>query len=283
MRRILRRAVLPRARGEDGFGLIEAMMAMAILFGTTLAMITMAAAAFAPTALARQRQTATGLADQAMEQIRALPFDTLKRGLGNTDLSGTSDPNIVKNCAGVTGDYCYGTERIPHGVNASEVPLVPHQQTRTIHNVAFTVSSYVSYYQNVTTTNTFRVTVIVSWTSPEVRRASQVQIQTVVNSPAGCLSTATHPFSAPCQPFLYANAIQSQGSIVVTGSVGGDNLDHSTLWTTSDSSNLPIEQISNVLSNVISSGEELQLEDSDLEVVGKTTTSASADNDPSEP
>ena len=185
-------------------------MAMAILFGTTLAMITMAAAAFAPTALARQRQTATGLADQAMEQIRALPFDTVKLGLDNTDLQNTTDPNIVKNCGGVNGEYCYGSERIPHGTNASVVPLVPHQRTVTVRAVTFTVSTYISYYQNDISTNTFRLTVIVSWTSPEVRRATQVQVQTVVNSPAGCLSTATHPFSAPCQPFLYANAVQPQ-------------------------------------------------------------------------
>src|SRR2546427_7000118 len=147
MRRI-HRPVLRRLRGEDGFGLIEAMLALAILFGTTLAMVSMAAAAFGPTALARQRQTATGLADQAMEQIRALPFDTLKRGLDNTDLSNTTDPNIVKNCAGVTGDYCYGSEKIPHGTNASIVPLVPHQQTSTARGATFTTSSYVTYYLN---------------------------------------------------------------------------------------------------------------------------------------
>src|SRR5437763_6952474 len=126
MRRILRRAVLPRARGEDGFGLIEAMMAMAILFGTTLAMVSMAAAAFGPTALARQRQTATGLADQAMEEIRALPFDTLKRGLDNTDLAKTTDDAIVKNCGGVPGAYCYGPEKMPHGKNPNAVPPAPH-------------------------------------------------------------------------------------------------------------------------------------------------------------
>ena len=275
--------MLPRAREEGGFGLVEAMLALAILFATTLAMVSMAAASFAPTALARQRQTAAGFADQAMEEIRAMPFDTIKRGLDNTDLTNTTDPNIVKNCNGVTGDYCYGGEKVPHGTNTNIVPLVPHQQAIPIRGVTFTVSTYVTYYQSDTTTNTFRVTVIVSWTSPEVHRATQVQVQTIVNSPAGCLSTATHPFSAPCQPFLYASAVQDQGGVVISGDVQSLSLDHASLWDTSDSTNLALEQISSVQSAVLSSGVDLQLSDSALQLVGKTTTSAASDNDPSEP
>src|SRR5437867_2520139 len=138
--------VPPRLKGQDGFGLIEVMVALGILFGTTLTMVTMAAAALGPTAVARQRQTATGLADQAMEEIRSLPFDSLKRGLDNTDLANTTDPNVVKNCNNVTGDYCYGTEKIPHGTNVNVVPLVPHRQTTTVRGIVFTVSSYVTYY-----------------------------------------------------------------------------------------------------------------------------------------
>jgi hypothetical protein len=282
MRRI-HTSVLPRLRSEDGFGLIEAMVALAVLFGTTLAMVSMAAASLGPTALARQRQTATGLADQAMEEIRALPFDTLKRGLDNVDLAKTTDPNIVKNCGGVPGAYCFGPENIPHGTSANVVPLVPHQHTTTVRAVPFTVSTYVTYYQNDSTTSTFRITVIVSWTSPEVRRVSQVMIQTIANSPAGCLSTATHPFSAPCQPFLYANAVQDQGGVVISGTIDQVSLDHASLWDTSDSDNLTLEQISTVQSNVLSSGVDLQLTDGSLQLVGKTTTSASADSDPSEP
>src|SRR5438132_6397510 len=114
MRRISRR-VLPRPGGEEGFGLVESMVAMGVLLATALTMAYTATAALAPTALARQRQAATGLADQAAEEVRALPFDKLtNQGLDNTDLSVTTDPNIVKNCNGVTGDYCYGGERIPH-------------------------------------------------------------------------------------------------------------------------------------------------------------------------
>src|SRR5919197_2658607 len=113
MRRILLR-VRTRLRDERGFGLVEAMVALGVLFATSVLMAYTATAALNPTAAARERQAATGLADQALEQARALPFDTLKKGLDNSDLATTTDSNIVKNCNGVTGDYCYGSEKIPH-------------------------------------------------------------------------------------------------------------------------------------------------------------------------
>src|SRR2546421_4324388 len=112
MRRFFRPA-RPRLRDERGFGLVEAMVALGVLFATSVLMAYTATAAFNPTAAARERQAATGLADQALEEARALPFDTLKKGLDNTDLV-TADSNIVTNCNGVTGDYCYGGEKIPH-------------------------------------------------------------------------------------------------------------------------------------------------------------------------
>jgi len=286
-----------RLRDERGFGLIEAMFALGVFFATAVLMAYTATAAFNPTAAARERQAATGLADQALEQARALPFDTLKKGLDNTDLTATTDSNVVKNCNGVTGDYCYGGEKIPHSCitysasacpsvpqgTTGDVPLVPHQRTITVRGMAYTVSTYVTYYLNDATTNTFRITSIVSWSSPEVHRSDKVQVQTIDSSPPGCLSTATHPFSAPCQPFLYANAYQDQGQVGITGTVQGFSLDHATLWTTSDGANVSLEQVSTVLSDVRSSGVDLQLTDDDLQIVGKTTTSASADNDPSQP
>src|SRR5213593_3698393 len=113
MRRVFGRA-LTGLRGEDGFGLVEAMVALGVMLATALLMAYTATAAMTPTALARERLAATGLADEVMEQVRALPFDTLKRGLDNSDLAPTTDSNIVKNCGGVSGDYCYAGERIPH-------------------------------------------------------------------------------------------------------------------------------------------------------------------------
>src|SRR5205823_3212971 len=68
------------------------------------------------------------------------------------------------------------------------------------------------YYQNQTTSNTYRATVVTSWPSLRARGASAtLQVQTVLFSPQGSEScgTATHPFAAPCQAFLYGTASQS--------------------------------------------------------------------------
>src|SRR5207244_5001152 len=81
----------------------------------------------------------------------------------------------------------------------------------------------------------------------------------------------------------YAHAYQDQGSFGITGTIQGFSLEHATLWTAGDGANVSLEQISSVLSDVVSSGVELQLTDGDLQSVGTTTTSASSDNDPSQP
>src|SRR5438067_9581461 len=229
MRRILRRA-RARLTDERGFVLIEAMIALGVVFATSMLMAYTATAAFNPTAAARERQAATGLADQALEEARALPFDTLKKGFDNTDLASTTDSNIVANCGGVSGTYCYGGEKIPHGCitysatacpsvpqgTTGSLPLVPHKRTVTVRGISYTVATYVTYYLNDTTNNAFRITSIVTWTSPEIHRTSNVQVQTIDASPLGCLSTATHPFSPPCQPYLYSHAYQNHGSFGIT-------------------------------------------------------------------
>jgi type IV pilus modification protein PilV len=93
------------ASSQAGFGMIEVMVAILIITVGLLAVAYTAFGAFNDQAFARQRQSATGLANQTMEQIRALPFDTLSRGLGNTDLATMSDPKITRTGSGSTLTY----------------------------------------------------------------------------------------------------------------------------------------------------------------------------------
>src|SRR5438128_1451481 len=144
------RRLRSRMRSEGGFTLIELMVAVGIMLVALLALAYTATIGFSDIALARQRQVASGLANQTIEQMRALPFDVVKKGLGNTDLSSGSDPNIT--ACGV--NYCYGGEQIPRGANPNVVPLVPHTQTIVVGPTTYTVKAYVTYYNNVTTNNT---------------------------------------------------------------------------------------------------------------------------------
>ena len=136
------------------------MLAVTIMLSTLLVLAYTSTISFTDSAFTRQRQSANGLANQTMEQMRALPFDTIKNGLDNTDLASLSDPNITVTGSGSSAVYKYGGEEIPRGDNASTVPLVPHQATLTIGPTTFKRSVYVTYYQNNKTANVFRVTVV---------------------------------------------------------------------------------------------------------------------------
>src|SRR5213594_753985 len=141
-------------RREEGFTIIETMVALGVILASVVALAYVTTAGFNSIGYSRQRQAASGLANQAMEQVRGLPFDTLKKGLNNPDLAAMTDTNITK----VGTEYFYAGEQIPRGDNASVTPLVPHTQSlRDATATVFKVSTYVTYYQNKLTSNTFRV------------------------------------------------------------------------------------------------------------------------------
>ena len=260
------------------------MLAVTIMLSTLLVLAYTSTISFTDSAFTRQRQSANGLANQTMEQMRALPFDTIKNGLDNTDLASLSDPNVTVTGSGSSAVYKYGGEEIPRGDNASTVPLVPHQATLTIGPTTFKRSVYVTYYQNNKTANVFRVTVVVTWNNPAVRGTSaRMQTQSLFFSPTGCLSTATHPFAAPCQPFLYARGTVPQGSITVTGTIQGIALDHATLSTTGQDSAIQLEQVSSIQGRTSSSGASLKLVNQAEQFLGSQTANSASDNDPSNP
>ncbi len=61
-----------------------------------------------------------------------------------------------------------------------------------------------------------RVTVVVT-TSARFGGDQNYTTSSLFFSPAGCMSTQTHPFSAPCQPYFYSTTSSSAGSVVVHG------------------------------------------------------------------
>lgn len=275
------RRLRSRLRSEAGFTLIELMVAVGIMLVALLALAYTATIGFSDIALARQRQGASGLANQTMEQIRALPFDVLKKGLSNADLSAGTDPNINGTCGAA---YCYGGEQIPRGNNPNVVPLVPHSQAIVVGPTTYTVRSYVTHYNNITTNNTFRLTVVVTWPNPARRGvSSSVQSQTIAYSGTGCLSTATHPFAAPCQPFFYANGVADAGHVDVTGTLSGISLSQASVLMPDWSSNMQVEQISAVQGVATASGAELTLTGNPITATGEQQAASAADNDPAQP
>jgi type II secretory pathway pseudopilin PulG len=283
--RVLRgvRRRLGKPRGEAGFTLVEMLVAQGVILASLVTIAYTTTVGFSDIALARQRQGANGLANRVMEQVRALPFDVVKRGLSNTDLAG-GDPDVFVSGCPNGSSYCYRSspsaalEEIPRGANPTVEPLVPHRGTETVGPTTYSRAVYVTYYNNDPTLNAFRVTVVVSWTKPARRGVdSTVMVQSVFYSPAG-ISTATHPFAAPSQPFLYGSAQNSAGSVSVTGEANGLNLASATLWMPAQASTMQIEQIASVQGSVTTSGLSL-----DSTSVGRESAASAADNDPAQP
>ncbi|HJP65023.1 MAG TPA: type II secretion system protein [Actinomycetota bacterium] len=268
-----------RLTSEEGFTLIEVVTSMGIVLVALLAFAYTTSIGFSDVALARQRQGANSLANQAMEQIRALPFDTMKRGLSNTDLAG--DSNITQ--CGSPPVSCYGGEFLVHGNNPNVVPLVPHIRTLTVGPTTYTVSSYVTYYQNDVSLDTYRVTVIATWPNPARRGVlSRVITQSIFFGGVGCLSTATHPFAGPCQPFLYGNSTVDAGHVDITGTVSGINLEQASLWMPQVTSNMQIEQVSAVQGTAQTGGLSYKLVGLPEETLGRDVIASKADTDPAQ-
>lgn len=283
---------LRRVTGEEGFSLIELVLASGVMALVMSSLAYMGTVAFGDAALARNRQVATGLASQALEQIRALPYDTVALGLSTADLAAGTDANVTV----VSGVYKYRGETIPNGTsNTAIAPLAPHQTTKTINNASYTVSLYVTYLDDVTTSRSFRVTAHVTWVS-KLRGGVQkfVDAQTVVYSPtggtggSGCSSTATHPFAAPCQPFFYGTSEIGDGAITIrpyTGSAGVSCLDlaQTELLLPNESTRMQLEQIEAVTATATTSGVTLTRADGSVSTLGQQVVSAASDSDPSQP
>jgi type II secretory pathway pseudopilin PulG len=235
---------------EEGFTILEVVMAFGVLFIALLALARTATVAFTDVSFARQRQTANQLANQLLEEIRALPYDTVKKGLSSTDLT-TTDPTNIKNCGGSPVVYryisCTTGEKIvqsPGLPNTS--PLVPHMGSfgPPTYSSTYAWRTYVTEATDVPSKGAYRVTVIVDW-NPTTRGGArtEVSLQTLVFSPLGCIDTATHPFGAPCQAYFYGTGSAGGGTYTVTGTFFDEAFDSMSGSLLGQSADLQIEQI----------------------------------------
>ena len=80
---------------DDGFTLIEAAMATLVLIVAVLSLTTVLVNSLTDTTFGRQRNAATNLANQTVEELRALPWTAIEQGMSSTDVSQSSDPNVI--------------------------------------------------------------------------------------------------------------------------------------------------------------------------------------------
>ena len=285
MRRWRRRL---RAHDDSGFSLIELGIAGGLLFSVVILLAYAGVVALVDVSHSRQRQAATGLANQALEEVRALPFATVALGLVTADIATMTDPNIIRSGATGTYSYAYRGETIPHGTHATRAPLLPHRRTVQVEQTTYQVATYVTRYRNSVTNNTYRVTTEVTWQRPMRRgTTAKVEAQTIMYPGGGCQSAATHPYAAPCLAFFDASAQVQPGAIEISGTILGTAIENgghqipviATLYLPSLDATVKHEQVSSVISNATTAGVSLTADDAEQNA-GRLAASAVADSDP---
>jgi type II secretory pathway pseudopilin PulG len=286
---------------ERGFSLVETVIAITIIFGSLITLAMSASTGFRYVGVGREEQAANQIANQLMEQVRGLAFTKIAQGLQTSGLS--SDPYLVTSCAGdVAGTYrfgsCSGAKVVSTNFNcptrASDcsTPIVPNNGTigaSDDYPVDYHWRTYVTNdcqtatATGCTTIDPYRVTVIVEWAGAgtAANGIQRVTTQSLFHSPTGCVSSQTHPFAAPCQPFFYGQAIAPVGQISATGTVSNLDFSSGVITTTGADSTLQIEQVSSGQGGWTQTG--TQLTTSAGTSLGGATTdrSTAADSDPS--
>lgn len=257
---------------DSGFTILEIVVAVAVLFVVMVGMAHSATIALVDIGHSRQRQSATGLANQALEQVRALPFDAVLRGLSNDVLAAGSDPNVTSK----DGTYWYDGEEIARHTPATadaRPPLVPHSRDIKIGPTVYRVSTYVTF---TAPGNALRVTAEVDWKGHALRQGAsgKVQARSIFSPGVGCTgSTATHPYAAPCPTSFSAIAAVEPGGLTITPTAP-DAFEQATL-------ELPVQAVTVESGHIVivdtsgrSSGISMKMTDADRQSLGGTVASA---------
>lgn len=197
----MRRAaqILRRERGTDeGFTLIEIIVAMFIVVTIMTAVLGVTIAALTTLAQARQRQSGAALATESIEALRALPYDTVTAGLAggcNATLGLAATTEFVTT-VGATKTFTPPASLLA----ISAETLVVNSQSPCARTVlqgrtTYTVRQYVT---KAPSGNGFHITSVTSWTKHDGALSYSVERSTTF-SPGGCLLGTLHPFSGPCQ------------------------------------------------------------------------------------
>lgn len=93
------RAPLAGTEGDGGFSVIDLVMAMVVMTIVMTSLTYVMYSSLTDVAYSRQRSAALGLANQAIEEVRALPAATIENGMtGSSDATWSGDPNVAGNC-----------------------------------------------------------------------------------------------------------------------------------------------------------------------------------------
>lgn len=181
---------------EDGFTLVEVVVAVTIIGGAMLTILAATTSGFAFQDMARQRQTATALANEVLEQMRALPYSEVSLGVKSASVphAVACRRNISRlySCA-PNADFKGSSEPILVNASAAAAPLNPNTASPTINGIPYTWTALIS---RSSTSKPLRLTVFVDWMWKG--RSFSTNLQSLLWMPVGCISAPAQPVAGPC-------------------------------------------------------------------------------------
>lgn len=220
--------------------LIEALISM-VIFAIVFSALGLALQqSVVATRQSKDLQSATQLVNRQLEQARAIAGDTLLAGASTSDIAAAISSGAETRLSGAN-PYTYNGETVLTSASpASGTPLNPYRAQQPVDGLTVWLSTYATRcYQPVanpggcqatpsssptTDKALVRITVVGEWTVLGSSIKRTITNQSLAFSPTSCLSSSTHPFSAPCQTFVYGGANAAGGSLSIQGfDTGGVN------------------------------------------------------------
>ena len=182
--------------GDGGFSVVELVVAMVVILTVAVSSMTALVRTSSSLNVSRQREAASALATQALEQLRALPYAKVTAGLRSDDLAGDADLRTVSGGynlylpASVTGAGTVDEPLVASGTGSVPAPLYPHRSTPTTAGglpSSFTSPPSLSVFvtKDPADSGAYTLTAVVRWT-PGAGATQKVLVQrSLVYSPPG--------------------------------------------------------------------------------------------------
>ncbi|WP_315095262.1 prepilin-type N-terminal cleavage/methylation domain-containing protein [uncultured Cellulomonas sp.] len=215
---------------ESGFTLAELLVAMMIISGVLLGLMAVQTSALVTTAQTRQRAQGTAVANQVMEQMRALPWASLSKGMHASFASAAGgDPNVTSSQLHPVADPSITeplvtstdqtTDRAPlSGAGGSNKTV---EADPSIPGFTYTSRAYVTRSAQ-TAANVLTLTVITSWRANQTTTQKHVILRSQAFAPTGgCGDASNQPYLGACQALLSGDAGATGPTVTVAAAGAG--------------------------------------------------------------
>jgi type II secretory pathway pseudopilin PulG len=216
---------------DEGFTIIESVVALGIIFLVLTGLLGTLGSATKSIVTARQRNTAVGLANQVLETARATSYANV--GLNSADVTLTSDPAIVSGTYDPDGAGRVAAEPLAYSSPAVNSPWPLHKFPTTVAGTVYQTYVYVTTVTPTGADPYKRVTTIVDWSGSGRTQYAGTLIPATVK-----LSSFVYNASLPADPLLEAIASATGGTVSISGRVDNLELEDATVGLPQASSSL---------------------------------------------